>query len=105
MRSLAIGKLTDVDGSRPYCTPDGVGAVLAVFYTGSGYHGAITQVPTTITSPDRRQLYLGLGAYMTTGVIGQASVATAAEGQAALQRLAENSGKIVRTLNETSTDR
>lgn len=44
MRSLAIGKLTDVDGSRPYCTPDGVGAVLAVFYAGSGYHGAITQV-------------------------------------------------------------
>jgi potassium-transporting ATPase KdpC subunit len=43
-RSLAIGQLEHVDGSRPFCTPDGVGAVLAVFYTGSGYHGAITRV-------------------------------------------------------------
>ena len=32
-RSLAIGKLEGVDGSRPFCTPDGVGAVLRVFYT------------------------------------------------------------------------
>jgi potassium-transporting ATPase KdpC subunit len=43
-RSLAIGKLYGVDGSRPFCTPDGVGAVLAVFYAGPGYHGAITRV-------------------------------------------------------------
>jgi K+-transporting ATPase ATPase C chain len=43
-RSLAIGKLYGVDGSRPFCTPDGVGAVLAVFYAGSGYHSAITRV-------------------------------------------------------------
>ena len=43
-RSLDIGKLYGVDGSRPFCTPDGVGAVLAVFYTGPGYHGAITRV-------------------------------------------------------------
>jgi K+-transporting ATPase ATPase C chain len=43
-RSLNIGKLYGVDGSRPFCTPDGVGAVLAVFYTGPGYHGAITRV-------------------------------------------------------------
>jgi potassium-transporting ATPase KdpC subunit len=43
-RSLAIGKLDGVDGSRPYCTTDGVGAVLAVFYAGPGYHGAITRV-------------------------------------------------------------
>jgi K+-transporting ATPase ATPase C chain len=43
-RSLAIGKLDGVDGARPYCTPDGVGAVLAVFYAGPGYHGAITRV-------------------------------------------------------------
>lgn len=43
-RSLAIGRLDGVDGSRPYCTPDGVGAVLAVFYTGPGYHGAIIRV-------------------------------------------------------------
>ncbi len=29
-RSLAIGKLEKVDGSRPFCTGDGVGAVLSV---------------------------------------------------------------------------
>lgn len=57
-------------------------------------------------APDRRQLLtLGIGAYTATGVIGQPSLATEAKGQAALHRLAENSGKIVRTLNETSTDR
>jgi potassium-transporting ATPase KdpC subunit len=42
-RSLAIGKLYGVDGSRPFCTPDGVGAVLAVFYAGPGFHGTITR--------------------------------------------------------------
>jgi K+-transporting ATPase, c chain len=40
-RSLAVGELEGVDGSRPYCTDDGVGAVLRVFYseglTGGGY--------------------------------------------------------------------
>ena len=43
-RSLAIGKLEGVDGSRPFCTPDGVGAVLAVFWSGPGYHGHVTRV-------------------------------------------------------------
>jgi K+-transporting ATPase ATPase C chain len=43
-RSLAIGKLYGVDGSRPFCTPDGVGAVLAVFYAGPGYHGKVIRV-------------------------------------------------------------
>ena len=43
-RSLAIGKLDHVDGSRPFCTPDGVGAVLAVFWSGPGYHGHVTRV-------------------------------------------------------------
>jgi K+-transporting ATPase ATPase C chain len=43
-RSLAVGKLDGVDGSRPFCTPDGVGAVLAVFWSGPGYHGTITRV-------------------------------------------------------------
>lgn len=43
-RSLAIGKLDGVDGARPYCTSDGVGAVLAVFWSGPGYHGKITKV-------------------------------------------------------------
>lgn len=43
-RSLAIGKADGVDGSRPFCTPDGVGAVLAVFWSGPGYRGTITRV-------------------------------------------------------------
>jgi potassium-transporting ATPase KdpC subunit len=43
-RSLAIGTLDGVDGSRPFCTSDGVGAVLAVFWSGPGYHGTITRV-------------------------------------------------------------
>jgi K+-transporting ATPase ATPase C chain len=42
-RSLAVGQLEGVDGSRPFCTPDGVGAVLAVFYSGPGYHGHVTR--------------------------------------------------------------
>ncbi|MEU8816137.1 potassium-transporting ATPase subunit C [Actinoplanes sp. NPDC048796] len=41
-RSLAIGKLENVDGSRPYCTADGVGAVLAVFYR-DGLTGPVTR--------------------------------------------------------------
>jgi len=43
-RSLAIGQLDGVDGSRPFCTSDGVGAVLAVFWSGPGYHGTVTRV-------------------------------------------------------------
>jgi K+-transporting ATPase ATPase C chain len=43
-RSVAIGQLDGVDGSRPYCTADGVGAVLAVFWSGPGYAGTITRV-------------------------------------------------------------
>lgn len=43
-RSLSIGKLEGVDGARPFCTSTGVGAVLAVFYAGPGYLGAITRV-------------------------------------------------------------
>ena len=43
-RSLAVGQLDGVDGSRPFCTPDGVGAVLAVFWSGPGYQGTITRV-------------------------------------------------------------
>jgi K+-transporting ATPase ATPase C chain len=42
-RSLAIGKLEGVDGSRPYCTADGVGAVLAVFRR-DGLTGPVTRV-------------------------------------------------------------
>jgi potassium-transporting ATPase KdpC subunit len=42
-RSLAIGRLEKVDGSRPYCTDDGVGAVLAVFHR-DGLTGPVTRV-------------------------------------------------------------
>ncbi|GAA2223388.1 potassium-transporting ATPase subunit C [Micromonospora olivasterospora] len=42
-RSKAIGDLDGVDGRRPYCTPDGVGAVLAVFRA-DGLTGRITRV-------------------------------------------------------------
>jgi K+-transporting ATPase ATPase C chain len=43
-RSLAIGKEFGVDGSRPYCTSTGVGAVLGVFWSGPGYQGHVTRV-------------------------------------------------------------
>jgi K+-transporting ATPase ATPase C chain len=42
-RSLAVGKLEGVSGARPFCTPDGVGAVLAVFHSGPGYSGPVTK--------------------------------------------------------------
>ena len=42
-RSLAVGALEGVSGARPYCTPDGVGAVLGVYYTG-GNTGTVTRV-------------------------------------------------------------
>lgn len=46
-RSLAVGTLEHVDGSRPFCTPGGLGAVLAVFWSGPGYAGHITRVVST----------------------------------------------------------
>jgi potassium-transporting ATPase KdpC subunit len=42
-RSLAVGTLEGVDGSRPFCTAGGVAAVLAVFHRGPGYAGAVTR--------------------------------------------------------------
>ncbi|RKN41097.1 potassium-transporting ATPase subunit C [Micromonospora endolithica] len=42
-RSLAVGRLDGVDGRRPYCTADGVGAVLAVFRA-DGLTGPVTRV-------------------------------------------------------------
>ena len=42
-RSLAVGQLEGVDGSRPFCTSDGVGAVLRVFRS-EGLTGTITRV-------------------------------------------------------------
>jgi potassium-transporting ATPase KdpC subunit len=43
-RSLVVGRRYGVDGSRPYCTSSGVGAVLAVFHAGPGYQGPVTRV-------------------------------------------------------------
>ncbi|MBO4161259.1 potassium-transporting ATPase subunit C [Micromonospora antibiotica] len=42
-RSKAVGELDGVDGRRPYCTTDGVGAVLAVFRA-DGLTGTVTRV-------------------------------------------------------------
>lgn len=42
-RSLAVGEFEGVDGGRPYCTADGVGAVLAVFHR-DGFTGPVTRV-------------------------------------------------------------
>src|SRR4051794_34785524 len=42
-RSLEIGKQFGVSGARPFCTSDGVGAVLAVFWSGPGFHGTVTE--------------------------------------------------------------
>ncbi|NBE84101.1 potassium-transporting ATPase subunit C [Micromonospora rubida] len=42
-RSLAVGRLDGVDGRRPYCTADGVGAVLGVFHR-DGLTGPVTRV-------------------------------------------------------------
>jgi K+-transporting ATPase ATPase C chain len=41
-RSRAVGELEGVDGRRPYCTADGVGAVLAVFRR-DGRRGPVTR--------------------------------------------------------------
>ncbi|GAA4586201.1 potassium-transporting ATPase subunit C [Planotetraspora phitsanulokensis] len=42
-RSVAVGELEGVSGSRPYCTSDGVGAVLGVFRE-QGLSGRATRV-------------------------------------------------------------
>jgi potassium-transporting ATPase KdpC subunit len=41
-RSKDAGSLEDVDGRRPFCTDDGVGAVLAVFHQ-NGLTGSVTR--------------------------------------------------------------
>jgi potassium-transporting ATPase KdpC subunit len=43
-RSLALGKRYGVSGARPFCTPDGLGAVLGVFWSGPGYAGQVKEV-------------------------------------------------------------
>ncbi len=42
-RSAAVGALEKVDGSRPFCTAGGVGAVLVVFHQGPGFAGAVVR--------------------------------------------------------------
>ena len=42
-RSLAVGQADGVDGRRPFCTPGGVGAVLAVFHA-EGFVGPVVRV-------------------------------------------------------------
>ena len=42
-RSLQVGKLEGVDGSRPFCTPDGLGAVLSVIHE-NGTVGPVVRV-------------------------------------------------------------
>jgi potassium-transporting ATPase KdpC subunit len=42
-RSLEIGRLDGVSGARPYCSPDGTGAVLGVFRA-DGLTGRVTRV-------------------------------------------------------------
>jgi len=44
-RSLQVGKLEGVDGSRPFCTPDGLGAVLSVIHE----HGTVGPVVRVVS--------------------------------------------------------
>jgi K+-transporting ATPase ATPase C chain len=52
-RSLAVGRLEGVDGSRPFCTPGGAGAVLAVF--GDRDAKGTIEHPTRVVSVNERQ--------------------------------------------------
>lgn len=56
-RSHAAGELDGVDGSRPYCTADGVGAVLSVFHEG-GPTGPIIRV-VSVNQPCPATPFLG----------------------------------------------
>jgi K+-transporting ATPase ATPase C chain len=42
-RSMAVGQLEGLDGQRPYCTPDGFGAVLSVIHA-HGVTGPVVKV-------------------------------------------------------------
>jgi potassium-transporting ATPase KdpC subunit len=71
-RSLAVGRLNGVSGARPYCTPDGVGAVLAVFWSGPGYAGRITRVVSVDQiAPARPFLATYRGVPVQLAVFGQ----------------------------------
>ncbi len=63
-RSLALGKRYGVDGSRPFCSPDGTGSVLALFWSGPGYQGHLTRVVSVNQGPGATPLlpsYQGVG--------------------------------------------
>ena len=47
-RSVAVGELEGVSGARPFCTPGGVGAVLAVFGP-RGTDGEVTNVTRVVS--------------------------------------------------------
>ncbi|GLY07377.1 potassium-transporting ATPase subunit C [Actinoplanes sp. NBRC 101535] len=70
-RSLAVGRLEGVDGSRPYCTADGVGAVLAVFHR-DGLTGPVTRA-VAVNGPAFLATYQGVpvepGPADTTGAV------------------------------------
>ncbi|BCJ45688.1 potassium-transporting ATPase KdpC subunit [Actinoplanes ianthinogenes] len=57
-RSLAIGRLEGVDGSRPYCTAGGVGAVLEVFRR-DGLTGPVVRV-IAVNGPAFVSTYAGV---------------------------------------------
>ncbi|MBE7187154.1 potassium-transporting ATPase subunit C [Jatrophihabitans endophyticus] len=50
-RSLEVGRFDGVSGARPYCSPDGTGSVLAVFWSGPGYEGHVTRVVSVNQGP------------------------------------------------------
>lgn len=77
-RSLAIGTTYGIDGSRPFCTSDGLGAVLAVFHAGPGYSGAVTRV---ISVNQRCPARPFLRAYQGVGVGCAAKGGDYSEGQ------------------------
>lgn len=48
-RSKAIGEREHVSGARPFCTPSGVGAVLAVFGPRTGRHNTVGPVTRVVS--------------------------------------------------------
>jgi potassium-transporting ATPase KdpC subunit len=52
-RSKAVGELEGVSGARPFCTPGGVGSVLAVF--GERAHDGTIAHPTRVVSLNEQQ--------------------------------------------------
>jgi K+-transporting ATPase ATPase C chain len=71
-RSLAVGSLEGVSGARPFCTSDGVGAVLAVFYSGPGYKGHVVRaVSLNQTAPAKPFISTYYGVKVELAVYGQ----------------------------------